>query len=45
MDKNTSTNHLTKERFEFLSMDKKISEKEIENFLRDSIYSYLIKKK
>lgn len=36
MDK-TGSEIKTKETFEFLSMDKKIQDKEIENFLRESI--------
>ena len=36
MDNNTGSGRNSKEVFEFLSMDKKITEKEIENYLRDS---------
>lgn len=36
MDKPESIGTHTKEIFEFLSMDKKITEKEIEDFLKDS---------
>lgn len=36
MDKPQSTGTQSKEVFEFLSMDKKITEKEIADFLKDS---------
>jgi len=37
MEKIAGSGNQTKEVFEFLTMDKKITEKEIENFLKDSI--------
>lgn len=37
MDKSSNTSSNTKEVFELLTLDKKITEKEIEDFLKDSI--------